>query len=249
MAHVAHVFVAADDVRDDRAIVRGDDARHLATVMRAGPGMPLTVADGTGTVYDARVAHVGDAVTVALTGAQTIDTPTPEVHVAHALPKGRKLDEVIQRLTELGVERITPLHSARSQVRLDAAKAGKAHRRWQAVAYAAAKQSRRARLPIIDEVGHWRSWRPQGRGVVLWESATSPLQEALSHAADPSQRPGGTEQRPVVVAVGPEGGLTADEVEATGLAAASLGPTILRTEFASLAGVVAVMTLVGRFGA
>lgn len=247
---MVHVFVAPDDVAADHAVVRGDDARHLSTVLRAAPGMPLTVADGSGTVYRARVASIGEAVTVALTSAHNPAPPRPEIHVAHALPKGRKLDEVIQRLTELGVERIIPLHSARSQVRLTDVKAAKAHRRWSAVARAAAKQSRRTRLPIIDAVGDWRAWRPRGSGVVLWEEARTSLRVGLSRVT--GARQGGSSPAapagPLVVAVGPEGGLTPAEVEATGLPAVTLGPTILRTEFASVAGVVAAMTLVGRFG-
>lgn len=234
-----HLFVPPSDVGDRRAVIRGDDARHLTTVLRARPGTPLTLADGTGTVHRARVTAVGDPVTVALTGSRHHAPPRPAITVAHALPKGRKLDDVVRRLTELGVERIVPLHSARSQVQLEGPKAAKAHARWTAVAHAAAKQSRRARLPTIDPVGEWSTWRPDGPGLVLWEEATAPLRpaaEALVGADD------------LTLAVGPEGGLTADEVAATDLRPVTLGATVLRTEFASLAGTVAVMTLVGRFG-
>ena len=234
-----HLFVAPDAVTGDRAHVEGDDAHHLVRVLRAGPGHEVTLADGSGIVYSGRVAAVGPRVAVEIVDVTEVPAPTPRIHVVHALPKGRKLDEVVQRLTELGVDRITPVHSRRSQVRLDATRAERAHRRWSAVAHAAAKQSRRAWLPVIDPVSDWSAHHWDAPGVVLWEQAATPLRSALAGAA--------TDAPTVTVAVGPEGGLTDEEVDETGLAPATLGGTILRTEFASVAGVVALMTLLGRF--
>lgn len=238
---MTHVFIEPDAITDGRAVIRGEDARHLTTVLRAAPGMPLTLADGSGVIYRGRVTRVGEDVDVETTGATEVPRHAPAIRVVHALPKGRKLDEVVQRLTELGVDRVTPVHSARSQVRLVDAKANKAHRRWSAVAHAAARQSRRARLPLVDEVGDWAAHDWSSPGVVLWEEASVPLRSVVADRL-PGQAP------TLTVAVGPEGGLTDEEVRCSGLPVASLGPTTLRTEFASVAGVVAVMTLLGRFG-
>ena len=235
-----HFFLAPADLGGDRAVLRGDEARHLAVVLRARPGDPVSLADGAGVVCQARVERAGDEVILRIVERFVEDAPSPLLTVVHALPKGRKLDEVVQRLTELGVDRIVPVHSRRSQVRLDGSRAARAVERWRAVALAAAKQSRRARLPEVAAVGEWATAFAHGTGgVVLWEEATTPLSVALGEPAS-----AGT----VVLGVGPEGGLTAGEVEATGLPAASLGPTVLRTETAALVAATVVLHRLGRVG-
>ncbi|HEY8339749.1 MAG TPA: RsmE family RNA methyltransferase [Egibacteraceae bacterium] len=236
-----HVFVTPADVSGSAAVVTGDEAHHLATVLRVRRGDAVSVADGTGAVYDGRVAAVaGRTVTVDLLDRQVVGVPTPRVVVVHALPKGRKLDEVVQRLSEIGVDRLVPVHSDRSQVRLEGDRAAKALRRWRAVALAAAKQSRRPRLLEVAEVGTWREAFADGvRGAVLWEEATAPLRTVVDGLRDADE---------VVLAVGPEGGLTADEVAASGLPAVGLGPTILRTETAALVGASLLLHGLGRLG-
>lgn len=239
-----HFFVDPRDVDGDIAILRGEQARHLAVVLRARPGDPVSLADGTGARYRAEVADAQPGeVRLRVLEREVTEPPRPRLTVVQALPKGRKLDEVVEKLSELGVDRLVPVHSARSPVVLDGAKADKAQARWQAVALAAAKQSRRARPLEIAAVGHWAHAFPEGtRGVVLWEEADIPLRQALAEvtAAGPLEE--------LVLAVGPEGGLSAEEVRASGLAAAGLGPTILRTETAALVGAAAVLTLLGRLG-
>jgi 16S rRNA (uracil1498-N3)-methyltransferase len=232
-----HFFVPPAAVHGDRADLTSDDARHLAVVLRAEPGAPVSLADGTGALFQARVTRAApDRVQLALTERYEVPVARPVLTVVHALPKGRKLDDVVQRLSEVGVDRLVPVHSARSQVRLDAAKAAKALARWRAVALAAAKQSRRARLLEVAEVGTWAAAFPAGgRGAVLWEEASAPLPTLLD-----------AEAAEVVIAVGPEGGLTPEEVAATGLPAASLGPTILRTETAALVAAGIALAVTGR---
>lgn len=235
-----HFFVDPADVDGDRVVLRGDEGRHLATVLRARPGQRVSLADGTGRRYAARVRRADDdAVTLAVEHVEDDPPARPALTVVHALPKARKLDDVVQRLSEVGVERLVPVVSARTEVALSVEKAERALARWRAVALAAAKQSRRARVLEIAEVGVWSTALASapGDGVVCWEGATTPLREVLP--ADPDA---------LVLGIGPEGGLTADEVEATGLPAASLGPPILRTETAALVAVTAVLTLTGRLG-
>lgn len=82
--------------------------------------------------------------------------------MVHALPKGRKLDEVVQRLTEVGMDALVPVHSERSEVRLTPDRAAKARARWGSVALAASKQSRRARLLDVAPVGEWADAFPAG---------------------------------------------------------------------------------------
>lgn len=232
-----HFFCAPPD--EGRVTLDGDDAHHLRTVLRAGPGAPVSLADGAGGLYQATVTgFAGAAVRLEVTAAATVPAPRPVVTVVQALPKGRKADEVVQRLTELGVDRYVAVHSSRSQVALDPARAAKAQRRWEAVALAAAKQSRRARPLLVEPVGEWPG-PPATAGAVLWEEADRPLREVLAPADGVDE---------ITLLVGPEGGLTPDEVAATGLPAASLGPTILRTETAAIAAAALVLHAVGRLG-
>ena len=228
-----HFFVSPAEIGDGTAVLSEEDSRHLTTVLRARSGDALTISDGQGTVWSAH--HAGTQaglVTVALGTATVVPLRRPQLTVVHALPKQRKLDEVIQRLTELDVARIVPVHSQRSQVELDDRKAAKVVARWRAIAQAAAKQSKRAWLPQIAAVGAWSDAFGSGAtGVVFWEESTVALREVLDDTAPPDD---------LVLGIGPEGGLTAEEVAATGLPDASLGPTILRTETAALVAVSAI---------
>jgi len=233
-----HFFVAPQDIGGGHAVLRGPDARHLATVLRARRGAPVSLADGTGTLHQARVRDLGGEVTLIVEWSTEAGAPSPRLTVVHALPKARKLDEVVQRLSEIDVESLVPVHSARSEVHLSGDRAERALERWRAVAHAAAKQSRRARVLEVRPVGEWATAFPPGSdGVVLWEEAETPLREVLPMVADA-----------LLIGIGPEGGLTREEVDLTRLPAASLGPTILRTETAALVASAAVLTLRGRLG-
>jgi 16S rRNA (uracil1498-N3)-methyltransferase len=234
-----HFFVEPDEIDAGTAVLRGAEARHLAVVLRARPGDPVSLADGRRLCQAQLTVARDDQARLRVTMVRDIPPSSPRLGVVHALPKGRKLDEVVQRLTELGVDRIAPVHSARSQFRLSDAQAVKAVARWRAVALAAAKQSRRARLPQIDQPAQWADAFPAGtRGVVLWERSTRSLADALDEVGVPTE---------LVLAVGPEGGLAADEVDACGLVDATLGPTVLRTETAALVAASAVVYHLGRF--
>lgn len=234
-----HFFVAPSDIDGDRAWLRDDQARHLALVLRARPGDPVSLADGTGARYRAQVVEAApDSVQLEITAREAPVVQRPYVTVVHALPKARKLDEVVEKLSEIGVDELIPVHSARSLVRLDATKAAKAVARWEAVALAAAKQSRRAVPLRIAPVGDWAQAFERGvPGVVLWEESQRPLRQVLPQDTDR-----------LILGIGPEGGLTAAEVEGSGLPDASLGPTILRTQTAALVAATATFTLLGRWG-
>lgn len=229
-----HFFVAPERIDEgSTAFFDDEDTHHLVTVLRARPGAAVTIADGSGTVWTGRFEGIHDGVArVALVDRALHPRPSPVVTVVHALPKQRKLDDVIQRLTELGADRIVPVHSSRSQVELDERKAAKALARWRAVAVAAAKQSQRARLPDIAPVGDWStSFAGPPVGVVCWEESRAGLRTVLDAFGAVDE---------LTVAIGPEGGLTAAEIQSCGLPDASLGRSVLRTETAALVAVAAV---------
>ena len=230
---IPHFFVAAEQIDDGRALLGPEDTRHLVTVLRARAGASVSVADGSGAVWSGTYeGQEGDRARIALGASDATRPAEPGITVVHALPKQRKLDDVIQRLTEVGVDRIVPVHSERSQVEFDERRAAKAVARWRSVALSAAKQSRRPRLPVVTDVGTWATAFQEGLpGVVCWEASTMPMARVLDAIESPQQ---------FVIAIGPEGGLTQGEVEACGLPAVSLGRSILRTETAALVAVSAV---------
>lgn len=237
--HGPHVFVPSLD--GDVVVVEGEEAHHLTAVLRTRTGDPVSLADGGGGVAQAIVTSLGrDRVETSVSWRSVVEPSAPAICVVQALPKQRKMEEVVQRLTEVGVDRIRPVVTARTVKQVDG-KADKVLARWRAVALAAARQSRRVRVPRIEPVS---SWPPAGAvGAVLWEEASVPLGEALAEVlaevlADPPAE--------VTLAIGPEGGFEGREVEAAeGLAPAALGQTILRTE---TAGVVAATVLLHRLG-
>ena len=214
-AGAAHVFV--DDI--DAPTLADDDAHHLARVLRLRAGEEVTVADGRG---GWRLCAFADGARLEPVGAvERVAPPPVAVAVAFALTKGDKPELAVQKLTELGVDRIVPLAAERSVVQWDDAKAARNVERLRAVARAAAMQSRRAFLPVVDDV----TALEQLAGIALAHPGGAPL--------DPS----GT-----TIAVGPEGGWSDAELAAVGRHV-DLGPTTLRAETAAVAAGVLLTAL------
>ncbi len=210
----AHVFVADVDV----PTLADDDHHHLARVLRLRPGQVVTVADGAGR-WRSCAWRAGGMVEPM---AEVVRSPalTPPVTVGFALTKGERPEWVVQKLTEVGVDRIVVLATDRSVVRLDEEVVGRRVQRWRRVAKEAAMQSRRTRLPTLEAL--------VGLDVV-----------AAARGAVALAEPGGDPpslERPVVL-VGPEGGWAPEELS-RGLPIVSLGPTVLRAETAAIAGAV-----------
>lgn len=227
-------FVLVDDVDlagapSGTAVTLSTDSRHhLGRVLRRRDGDALVLADGRGHRVDARLD--GD---VAVTTSDVVEEPRhrPRLVVWQALGKGRKHDEVVRALTELGVDEIVAVTSERTVTDLVGPRADKARARWTAVARSAAEQARRARLPdvagphALDDLVAGLDGRPC---LVAHVGAT---QDPLGAAA------GASAADEVVLAVGPEGGWTDGEVAAltaAGGQAVSLGTSVLRTEHAAV---------------
>lgn len=235
-----HVDTALAGTPAGEQVPLGDaDRHHLRRVLRLGDGTEVELADGTGATARGRLTADGVALeTVVAAGP----APTPRLTVAQALPKGRKLDEVVRQVTELGADRIVPVAADRSVARLDGAKAAKAVERWQAVARAACEQARRPTRPEVSSPTVPGALVVEGLAVLVAEpSADPPLFAVAAELATADE---------VVVAVGPEGGWSERELAeltAAGARTVRLGPHVLRTEHAAAAALAIVASAVGRW--
>jgi 16S rRNA (uracil1498-N3)-methyltransferase len=209
VASAAHVFV--DDL--DAPVADSDDAHHLARVLRLRTGELVTAGDGRGRwrlctfVAADRLEPAGEIVTDPATLAP--------VTVGFGIPKGDRPEWIVQKLTEIGADRIVPLHTDRGVVRWDAARAAKHLTRLRRIAREAASQSRRTWLPVVDDVVDAASLLGEP-GCALATMGGGSLTEATS-----------------MVLVGPEGGWSQREL--TGSATTvGLGSTVLRVDTAAL---------------
>lgn len=222
-------------------------ARHVQ-VLRLQTGDALTLFNGRGGQYAARLVEVGRRSALAEVGAfeATEAEPPYRITLAQGIAGGDKMDWLVEKGIELGVTRIVPLVTARCVVRLSAERAGRRHAHWQGIARAACEQCGRNRLPEIDPAGELTKWleglpSPGGSGAMRY--MLSP-RGATAFDALPSTAPDGE----VILLIGPEGGLAPDEEEAAtahGFAPLSLGPRILRTE---TAGMAVLAALAARWG-
>jgi 16S rRNA (uracil1498-N3)-methyltransferase len=233
---MARLFVDAARLADDVVVVAGEDHRYLIRVLRMAVDDRVILFDGLGGEAAARIIRIGPrALELKIEERRTTAAePRPHVTLIQALTKGDKLDLVVQKATELGVQRIIPVTSARSVPRLEAMRALGRRARWQKIAREAARQSGRADAPDIEPVTALETAvgaaARDAFKLMLWEGARHhPLRTALPDGDEPPKQ--------IVLAIGPEGGFADDEVavaRAAGFVTVGLGPRILRTETAAL---------------
>lgn len=229
-------FVFVDDLQ---ALALDDgDRHHLQRVLRVRAGEPVSVSDGRGSVLPCRLTAAGELVADGEPGFRP--RSQPPVTIAFAPVKGDRPEWAVQKLTELGADRIVALSCERSVVRWDGERAASHLDRWRRVAREAAMQSRRAWLPDIDD--HPRppaALVEPGAGTPIRAGATPAVPEPGSGGVVRADR-GAPALAPGVhtVLVGPEGGWS--PAERALLPAAGLGPTVLRTETAAVAAAVLV---------
>jgi len=220
--------------------VEGDEAHHAVAVRRLRVGERVVLTDGAGTAVTGEVASTGKRVfTVSVAEVRHEPVPAPAVTVVQALPKGERGELAVEMLTEIGAARIVPWAASRSVAVWKGERAEKSLAKWRATAREAAKQARRSWFPEVTPLASTADAlalvAAAGVAVVLHEEGTARLGD-LAIAPDGD----------LVVVVGPEGGLSEEEVAAFERAAAvtvRLGGEVLRT---STAGVAAVAALLAR---
>jgi 16S rRNA (uracil1498-N3)-methyltransferase len=220
-------------------------ARHVQ-VLRMQPGHTLTLFNGEGGEFSAEVQHMGRSdVRVVVGEHRDVECEAAvQVHLAVGMPANERMDWLVEKATELGVHRITPLMTERSVVRLSGERAEKKQAHWQAVAASASEQCGRNCVPLIEAPERLDAWLARQTaqadvllGVLSLHASTQPLSALRDGAAVPPKT--------WVLLNGPEGGLTDAEdaaARAKGFAALSLGERVLRAETAAL-GALALLTL------
>ena len=228
----------------ERVRLTGDEARHAARVRRLSVGEAVQVADGLGAVADCTIAAIDDrSVELDVHDWRTVPLPDPMVVVAQAPAKGERAELAVELMTELGVDEIVPWPAERSVVQWRDGRDAKAVERWRRTAREAAKQSRRARVPIVaDPMPTDRLIERFGaaRILVLHESADERIATVPLPAAGP-----------IVLVVGPEGGVSSGELAAFAQAGASpvrMGDPVLRSSTAGSAALAALSVRLGRWG-
>ncbi len=225
----------------------GEEGRHAATVRRVRTGERVDLADGAGLVARCRVqALASPSVLLRVDAIERTVPPVPPLVLVQALAKGGRDEQAVETATELGVDAVVPWQAGRSVVVWAGERAERSRRRWEATARAATKQSRRASLPTIhppvDTPGLAQLVAASALTLVLHEEA----QEALATVALPAAAPGA-----VLVVVGPEGGIAAQELTALGAAGARavrLGPHVLRSSSAGAAALAVLSLRLHRWG-
>ena len=224
----------------DRVEVGGDEAHHAVAVRRLRVGERVSLTDGRGTTVTGVVAETGKRrLAVTAEEVRADPAPAPSFTVVQALPKGDRGELAVEVLTEVGVATIVPWAAARSVAVWRGERAAKSLGRWRATAHEAAKQARRPWFPEIADLASTEE--------VVRALAEADLAFVIHEGAEQSL---GAFEVPligsVVVVVGPEGGLTDEEIAAftdVGAHAVRLGTEVLRT---STAGVAAVAALLAR---
>jgi 16S rRNA (uracil1498-N3)-methyltransferase len=256
---VRRFTITPERIAGGRVAFDRGESRHLSRVLRLRSGDTVLAADGTGREYTVRLETVGEQATGTVLGVAAGASESPvQITLVQSVPKGDKMEAIVRAATELGVAHVVPVLTARTVVALEAGRWRDRARRWQRIAAEAAKQCGRAVIPTVSAPRPLADFlardEPAELQLCLWEDAATsaapgPGPERSSGrtlaASLPPSLPAGARIR---LLVGPEGGLSRDEVEsaqARGWTIVGVGPRILRTE---TAGPAIIAVLQARFG-
>lgn len=238
-------FFTEHNIKGDQYIISGEDAKHISKVLRMNPGEELTLVTPDKTQYQCEVFSINsDSVTVEIISKQPCkNEPDVFVTLYQALPKGDKMDYIIQKCVELGVSRIVPMISSRCVSRPDAKSLAKKRERWQKISLQAAMQSRRGIIPEVCSCVSFQNaaelTKSNEQTIIFYEMGGSPVRDILKGTS-----------KTLGIFIGSEGGFEQNEVDLltkSGACAATLGKRILRAETAPLAAMSVIMYQTGNF--
>lgn len=229
-------FVEPENIQGKRIIITGNDVNHIKNVLRMQPGEELNISNGVdGKEYRCAIEELGDEIICSLRFIKEDGVELPsKIFLFQGLPKSDKMELVIQKAVELGVYEVIPVAMSRSIVKLDDKKAKARVARWQEIARAAAKQSKRAIIPQVHEVMTFKQAVEYAKDLDV-KLIPYEMAEGMAHTREliGAIRPG----QSIGFFIGPEGGIDDSELSLAidnGFESITLGKRILRTETAGL---------------
>ncbi len=242
MGRHCRFFVGSEQIESDTCLVIGEPVRQITKVLRLKEGDDICLLDNLGNEYDARITSLSkNAVTARIFKKRKCSgEPRLQLTLAVCLPKGDKLDLIVQKCSELGISNIILVLSDRCVVRLDSSKIAGRINRWRKIAAEAAEQSGRGKIPAIEYVENFSGLagaiRKHTISLIAWEGERqTQIKEVLQASRDVES---------LMLIIGPEGGLTKQEVDIAVEAGAkpiTLGKRTLRCETAAIAACAAIM--------
>lgn len=221
-----------------------DAANHVGRVLRMNSGQALELFDGSNLTFAAEIIQADKkSVKVKIVSSRADSRESPlYLHLGQVMSRGEKMEFTIQKSIELGVNVITPLFSERCGVKLDAERLAKKIQQWQKIAIAACEQCGRNQVPEVREAMTLEAWCAEAeRGLKL--NLHPRAEHSINTLPQPVER--------VRLLIGPEGGLSADEIAMTGQQGFTdilLGPRVLRTETTALTAITALQVRFGDLG-
>jgi len=243
---ITRLFVRGD-LRPNQVLqLDVDQTRYVGRVLRLRAGDAIAVFNGEAGEFAATISSL-DRTSAEITVGVALETSTEsplKVHLVQGVSRGDRMDFIVQKATELGVKRLSPVLTEFGVVKLDQARAAKRREHWQKIAESACEQSGRIRPPLVDEPLSLKSWlgaktRDADVDLILRPDATTLLASLQVPKTE------------ICLLIGPEGGfsnLEYDDASVAGFTAVSLGPRVLRTETAAIAAVAVAQSLWGDLG-
>lgn len=239
-------FCSRSDIANDKIIIKDkSQAHHIKNVLRLKPGKKAEVFDEKGNEYNCEIREVKDEIFLDIKNKIMADKINRRIKltVAVALPKKSKLDDIIDKLVQLGVERVIPLKTERVIVKLDKDKEAERIERWKRIALSAAKQSKRNDLAIIEPVTDFQEVISQSPGFDLrlipcLEGERKSLKDVFDQFQTGFGIPNRVWNLKVLILIGPEGDFSGKEVRLAGEAGfipVTLGDLVLRVDTAAIA--------------
>lgn len=233
MIEMPKFFFHKNDISRGQVQLFGEDEKHIKTVLRAREGEEITLCDGEGMDYRCRIASLERGVLLDILSKEVCETePKTKITLYQGLPKADKMELIIQKCVELGVDRIVAVSTERAIVKLDK-KETKKLERWQKIAEAAAKQSGRGKIPeICQQVLKFKEAVAEAKAL---DGAIIPYEKEEKTGI--RQFVQGFQGESVGVFIGPEGGFAEEEIalaRENGITPITLGKRILRTETAGM---------------
>jgi 16S rRNA (uracil1498-N3)-methyltransferase len=233
-----------DSIDNEKAVIKGQDAKHIYKVLRLSPGDYIPLTNGEGVDYDGKILTTSpDLTELCLTGSRPSTTESSlHLTVCCAMLKDKKMDLVIKHLTQLGIVEWIPFFSRRSIPTPDSKRLLKRAQRWDTIVKESIKQCQRSCLVSIPEPKNFQDVLDLSdsfhQKIAFWEKSSHPL----------TQLPPAPSDSRVIILIGPEGGFTDTEISlarARGFKAYSLGPRILRAETAAICATTLIQHLLG----